>query len=122
MGKHFVQVCTTTPCELCGSQGVVDAVTKHLNVELGGTTKDGLFTVIEVECLGACANAPMMQINDDFYEDLTPETAVNVLKTLAAGKQAKVGPQGGRFTCEPSHKRTSLTDMTTGPLAPNLDK
>jgi NADH dehydrogenase (ubiquinone) flavoprotein 2 len=107
---------------LCGSQGVLDALRDHLKVDVGETTKDGQFTLIEVECLGACANAPMMQIGDDFFEDLTPSTAVQVVKEIQAGRKPKVGPQNGRVTCEPLGKRTSLFDMTTGPLAPNLDK
>ncbi|KAA1067108.1 NADH:ubiquinone oxidoreductase 24 [Puccinia graminis f. sp. tritici] len=69
VGEHFVQICTTTPCMLggCGSGVIVEAIKNHLGVELGQTTKDKKFTVIEVECLGACSNAPMVQINDDFY-------------------------------------------------------
>uniref|UniRef100_A0A8H7NF91 NADH-ubiquinone oxidoreductase 24 kDa subunit, mitochondrial n=1 Tax=Bionectria ochroleuca TaxID=29856 RepID=A0A8H7NF91_BIOOC len=74
VGKFFVQACTTTPCQLggCGSDAVVKAISEHLGIKQGETTKDGLFTFIEVECLGACVNAPMIQINDDYYEDLTP--------------------------------------------------
>jgi NADH dehydrogenase (ubiquinone) flavoprotein 2 len=101
---------------------VVDAIAKHLGVPVGGTTKDGLFTLIEVECLGACVNAPMMQINDDFYEDLTADSAVEVLKQLAAGKTPKIGPQSKRFTCEPGYKRTSLAEPAPSASAPNLDK
>lgn len=101
---------------------MLDALRDHLKIDVGETTPDKKFTLIEVECLGACANAPMMQINDDFYEDLTPQTAVAVVKALAEGKQPKVGPQNGRVTCEPLGKRTSLTDMSAGPTAPNLDK
>jgi len=69
VGKYFVQVCTTTPCMLggCGSTAVLEAIEKHLGIKAGHTTPDKLFTVIEVECLGACANAPMVQINDEYY-------------------------------------------------------
>jgi len=69
VGDHFVQICTTTPCMLggCGSDVIVEAITKHLGVGLGETTKDNKFTLLEVECLGACSNAPMVQINDKFY-------------------------------------------------------
>jgi hypothetical protein len=67
VGKYFIQVCTTTPCELCGASDVVKTITSHLGIGLNETTRDGLFTLVEVECLGACVNAPMMQINDDFY-------------------------------------------------------
>ena len=71
VGKHFIQVCRTTPCWLCGSDDLTKACLDTLGVGLGETTEDGQFTVIEVECLGACANAPMVQINDDYYEDLS---------------------------------------------------
>ncbi|RDW92246.1 putative NADH-ubiquinone oxidoreductase subunit 2 [Coleophoma crateriformis] len=85
VGKWHVQVCTTTPCQLggCGSDAIVKAINKHLGITPGHTTKDGLFTYIEVECLGACVNAPMVQINDDYYEDLTPESVVTLLTALA---------------------------------------
>lgn len=85
VGKFHLQVCTTTPCMLggCGSDAVMKAIENHLGIKAGQTTKDGLFTFIEVECLGACVNAPMVQINDDYYEDLTPESTVSLLKALA---------------------------------------
>lgn len=67
VGKYFVQVCTTTPCQLCGSDEIVDATLSHLGIKMGETTADGLFTVVEVECQGACVNAPMVCVNDDFY-------------------------------------------------------
>ena len=67
VGKYFIQVCTTTPCELCGAKDVVKTIQSHLGIGVNETTRDGLFTLVEVECLGACVNAPMMQINDDFY-------------------------------------------------------
>ncbi|RDL37634.1 NADH-ubiquinone oxidoreductase subunit [Venustampulla echinocandica] len=84
VGKLHVQVCTTTPCQLggCGSDSIVKAVTDHLGIKGGETTKDGLFTFVEVECLGACVNAPMVQINDDYYEDLTPESIIQLLKAF----------------------------------------
>lgn len=96
VGKYLVQVCTTTPCWLCGSDDVVKTCKKHLGIGMGETTKDGLFTLVEVECLGACVNAPMAQINDDFYEDLTAETTKEVLDLLAEGLKPKVGSQKGR--------------------------
>jgi NADH dehydrogenase (ubiquinone) flavoprotein 2 len=73
-----------TPCQLggCGSDAIVKAINGHLGITPGHTTDDGLFTYIEVECLGACVNAPMVQINDDYYEDLTPESVVTLLKAL----------------------------------------
>ena len=71
VGKFFIQVCRTTPCWLCGSDDLTRICRDKLGIEKGETTEDGLFTLVEVECLGACANAPMVQINDDYYEDLT---------------------------------------------------
>ena len=80
VGQHLVQVCTTTPCWLNGSDGVMKACKSELGIGHGETTKDGKFTVMEVECLGACVNAPMVQINDDYYEDLTKENMTALLK------------------------------------------
>jgi NADH-quinone oxidoreductase subunit E len=100
VGKYLVQVCTTTPCWLCGSAKIVDAIEKNLGVHMGESTKDGLFSTMEVECLGACANAPMIQINDDFYEDLTPETTNSLLENLKKGVVPAPGPQNGRNKAE----------------------
>ncbi|KAI8981815.1 thioredoxin-like [2Fe-2S] ferredoxin-domain-containing protein [Mycotypha africana] len=102
VGKYFLQICTTTPCQLggCGSTKILEAVKKNLNIEVGETTKDGKFTLVEVECAGACVNAPVMAINDDYYEDLTPETTVKLLENLKADKPITPGPQSGRHTCE----------------------
>lgn len=101
MGKYNVQVCTTTPCQLCGSDEIMAAVKETLGVKPGQTTEDGLFTFQEVECLGACVNAPMLAINDDFHEDLTKEATVTLLKNLREGKEVKMGPVSGRTSCEP---------------------
>ena len=86
VGKFHLQICTTTPCQLggCGSDAIVQAINDHLGITPGHTTGDGLFTYVEVECLGACVNAPMVQINDEYYEDLTPESIVSLLKALQA--------------------------------------
>ncbi|CCU81786.1 unnamed protein product [Blumeria hordei] len=86
VGKFHLQICTTTPCQLggCGSDAIVQAINNHLGITPGHTTEDGLFTYVEVECLGACVNAPMVQINDEYYEDLTPESTVSLLKALQA--------------------------------------
>lgn len=108
VGKHFVQVCTTTPCQLRGSDEVY-----QLCKELTKGDKD--FKVIEVECLGACVNAPMMQINDDYYEDLKPEDVKDIISKLKAGKKPKVGPYSGRFTCEPKDGLTTLKSPPPGP-------
>ena len=109
VGRHFVQVCTTTPCWLRGSDKVVEACEKHLGVKCGDTTADGQFTLIEVECLGACVNAPMMQIGDDYYEDLDAESTGKVLDALKRGEKPKVGPQNGRQTSAPLGGPTTLT-------------
>jgi NADH dehydrogenase (ubiquinone) flavoprotein 2 len=111
VGKYLVQVCTTTPCWLCGSDEIVKTCKSHLGIGMGETTKDGKFTLIEVECLGACVNAPMAQINDDFYEDLTPATTKEVLDTLADGMKPKVGSQKGRKASMALSGPTTLEDQ-----------
>jgi NADH-quinone oxidoreductase subunit E len=111
VGKHLVQLCTTTPCWLRGSDGIVKACEKHLGVHVGDTTDDGLFTLMEVECLGACVNAPMVQINDDYYEDLTPETMTGILKTLEKGGEIPVGSQSGRTGSMPEGGPTTLKTL-----------
>ncbi|KAG5455265.1 ndufv2NADH dehydrogenase flavoprotein subunit 2 [Clonorchis sinensis] len=120
VGKFHVQLCTTTPCMLggVGSDLILDTIQKHLGIKAGQTTKDNLFTLTEVECLGACVNAPMMQINDDYYEDLTADDTIRILDELKAGKKPKKGPQsgqGGRFASEPKGGLTSLTTEPRGP-------
>jgi NADH-quinone oxidoreductase subunit E len=112
VGRFHVQVCGTTPCMLRGSDDVM-AACKARGMHKGGTTADGLFTLNEVECLGACANAPMVQINDDNYEDLTFETMTAILDDLAAGKQPKIGPQIERQTSCPEGGPTSLKEMVS---------
>ena len=97
------------------------AMQKHLKIKNGETTSDGMFSLLEVECLGACANAPMVQINDDFYEDLTPESIVKLLDDLKAGKEVKVGPQNGRKGCIGVQGKTSLFDEPLKPFCRDLD-
>ena len=81
VGEQFIQVCTTTPCNICGAEGVVSAFLKHTGCgELGATSKDGKFTVIEVECLGACGFATPVMINEEFIESVTPETVPELLE------------------------------------------
>jgi NADH-quinone oxidoreductase E subunit len=96
VGKHFIQVCTTTPCWLRGSGEIMDHCRTKLGLTKGETTHDGLFTVTEVECLGACVNAPMVQINDDYYEDLTVDTFDSIIEDLAADRPVTVGSALGR--------------------------
>ncbi|EJD01267.1 uncharacterized protein FOMMEDRAFT_110953 [Fomitiporia mediterranea MF3/22] len=116
IGKNFVQVCTTTPCMLRGSTEILNTVCQHLGgIKPGETTKDGKFTVIEVECQGACSNAPMMVVNDEYYEDLTAESTVKILDTFAKGQTPTPGPQSGRKTSENSAGLTALTSKPYGP-------
>lgn len=112
VGRYHVQVCGTTPCMLRGSDDVL-AACKNKGLVKGATTPDGLFTLTEVECLGACANAPMVQINDDNFEDLTYETMTAIIEDLTAGKQPKIGPQIERQTSCPEGGPTSLREMAT---------
>jgi NADH-quinone oxidoreductase subunit E len=113
IGRFHVQVCGTTPCMLRGSDDIL-AACKAKGMSKGHTTPDGLFTLTEVECMGNCASAPMMQINDDNYEDLTPDSASHILDELVAGRQPKTGTQlPGRHTVEPIGAPTSLIAMVT---------
>jgi NADH-quinone oxidoreductase E subunit len=108
VGKHFVEICTTTPCWLRGSDKIVEACEKHLGLKIGETTKDGEFTIKEAECLGACVNAPMLQIGEHYYEDLTPENTVALLSDIKSGKTPKPGPQSKRKSSEPLSGATTL--------------
>ena len=111
VGKFHVQVCGTTPCMLRGSDDLF-AACKSRGMHKGHTTDDGLWTLTEVECMGNCASAPMVQINDDNYEDLTAESLDAVLDSLAAGKVPKSGTQiKGRHTVEPVGGPTTLKKM-----------
>jgi NADH-quinone oxidoreductase subunit E len=110
VGRFHVQVCGTTPCMLAGSDDLF-AACKSRGLRKGHTTDDGLFTLTEVECLGACANAPMVQINDHNYEDLTEANMGAILDALAAGKTPKPGPQVDRQTSCPQGGPTSLKKM-----------
>lgn len=114
VGKHHVQVCTNICCLLNGSDGVSDAAKEALGVDWGETTPDGQFTLSEVECLGACVNAPMMQINDDYYEGLTPDSTKAVLEALKRGETPKPGPQDGRQFSAPAGGPTTLGELTFG--------
>ena len=111
VGKYHVQVCGTTPCMLRGSDGLLATCSKR-GMKKGHVSEDGLWTLTEVECMGNCATAPMVQINDDNYEDLTPERLDAVLDALAKGEQPKTGTQEpGRHTSEPAGGPTTLTEM-----------
>ncbi|HKT86303.1 MAG TPA: NAD(P)H-dependent oxidoreductase subunit E [Novosphingobium sp.] len=114
IGRFHVQVCGTTPCMLRGSDDIL-AACKARGMKKGHTTEDGLWSLTEVECMGNCASAPMVQINDDNYEDLTPERLNVVLDALARGETPKGGTQEpGRHTVEPLGGPTTLKEMVTG--------
>jgi NADH-quinone oxidoreductase subunit E len=112
VGTYLVQVCTTTPCWLAGSDAVVEACKKHIHPNQNTNSKDGKFTWMEVECLGACVNAPMLQIGKDFYEDLDGPITEKLLEDLRAGRPVKPGPQDARFSSEPAGGITTLTDKS----------
>jgi NADH-quinone oxidoreductase subunit E len=113
VGRFHVQVCGTTPCMLRGSDAIMDACKKR-GMAKGHTSADGLWTLTEVECMGNCASAPMVQINDGNYEDLTPERLDAVLDALAAGQTPKEGTQDpARHTVEPVGALSNLTAMVT---------
>nr|CDJ86169.1 NADH:ubiquinone oxidoreductase domain containing protein [Haemonchus contortus] len=115
IGKYHLQVCATTPCMLRGAETITETIEKALGIHAGETAKDGLFTLTEVECLGACVNAPMIQINDDYYEDLTVQDVNDILTDLKEGRRPHPGPRSGRLAAEPMGKLTSLTGEPTGP-------
>jgi NADH-quinone oxidoreductase E subunit len=112
VGKYLLQFCSTTPCWLRNSEAVLAAASEYLGVGLGQTTEDGMFSMLEVECLGACVNAPIVQINDDMYEDLTAESMVAVLKALKTGETPPHGPQIDRQKSAPSSGAAVLTNLT----------
>jgi NADH-quinone oxidoreductase E subunit len=114
VGRYLLQVCTTTPCWLCGSDAVVDACERKLGIGVGGTTPDRLFTLVEVECLGACVNAPILQVNDDFYEDLDGPATEALLDALRDGKAPSPGSVIGRQGSEPVTGRTTLLEPAGG--------
>jgi NADH-quinone oxidoreductase E subunit len=101
VGENLIQVCRTTPCWLRGSDEITKKCKSKLGIEIGETTTDGKFSLIEVECLGACVNAPMVQINDDYFEDLTAESMEKIIDDLADGKKIKIGSQTGRQCSAP---------------------
>jgi NADH-quinone oxidoreductase subunit E len=109
VGLHHVQLCGTTPCVLRGAEELKKVCHKRIGEQFE-VTKDGKFSWVEVECLGACVNAPMVQINSDFYEDLTPESFEDIFDQLAAGMEPKPGPQIDRQFSAPVGGPTTLTD------------
>jgi NADH-quinone oxidoreductase subunit E len=111
VGKHLIQVCTTTPCWLRGSDTVVEACKKSIARTPETVSADGMFSWMEVECLGACVNAPVVQIGDDYYEDLDGARLESILSDLRAGRKPKSGSQIGRQTSAPEGGPLTLKDV-----------
>lgn len=111
VGKYFLQACTTTPCMLRGSDDMMRCIKDRLNIESGQTSACGKFSLLEVECLGACVNAPILQVNDDFYEDLDYQTTGRLLDSLEADQPLPVGSVKGRQGSESEQGATSLTAL-----------
>jgi NADH-quinone oxidoreductase E subunit len=112
VGRYFLQICTTTPCWLRGSNEIVAACKKKLGIGIGETTPDGKFTLFEVECLGACVNAPIIQVNNgDFYEDLDGPATEKLIDALARGEKPPEGSVKGRQGSAPAGGPTTLTEF-----------
>ena len=107
IGENFVQICRTTPCWLRGSDKLVEVAKEVSNIQLGETSNDKKFTIVEVECLGACCNAPMVQINDDYYEDLDEDSFKKILTDLKQSKEITKGSQIGRQTSHPQREKNA---------------
>jgi NADH-quinone oxidoreductase subunit E len=100
VGKNLIQICRTSPCWLRGSNKITSIICNSTKCDINQTSDDGLFTVVEVECLGACSNGPMIQINDDFYEDLNEKNTKEIIENIKNNKPNKVGSQTGRSSSE----------------------
>jgi len=111
VGKHFIQVCTTTPCMIRGAHKLVEACKEKISENENELSKDLSCSWMEVECLGACVNAPMMQINDEYYEDLNKEKTLKILDTILSGETPKPGSYRGRINNEPENNRKTLMDL-----------
>ena len=111
VGKYLVQVCTTTPCMIRGANELVDACKEKISKNEFELSSDKSCSWMEVECLGACVNAPMMQINDDYYEDLDKDKTLKILDKLLKGETPKPGSYRGRINNEPENNRKTLMDL-----------
>ena len=111
VGKHFIQVCTTTPCMIRGAYKLVEACKEKISENENQLSKNQSCSWMEVECLGACVNAPMMQINDDYYEDLDKEKTLKILDKILSGETPKPGSYRGRVNNEPENNRKTLMDL-----------
>ena len=114
VGKHFMQLCGTTPCMLRGAEALFDVCHRRIHHDPLHVSADGDFSWEEVECLGACVNAPVVQVNDDYYEDLDAERTAMLLDALARGEPPPKGSLAGRRGSEPAGGRTTLTDTSAG--------
>ena len=114
IGRYHLQVCTTTPCWLRGSDEVVSTCKRETGINhFGETSADGLFTLTEVECLGACANAPILQVDDDFYEDMDADSVQKLIAELRSGKKPTPGPRVDRLNSAPEGGRKTLLTVAT---------
>jgi len=111
VGKYFIQVCTTTPCMIRGAYKLVEACKEKISENENELSKDQSCSWMEVECLGACVNAPMMQINDDYFEDLDKEKTLKILDGILNGETPKPGSYRGRTNNEPENSRKTLMDL-----------
>ena len=111
VGKHFIQVCTTTPCMIRGAGKLVEACKEKISENESELSEDKNCSWMEVECLGACVNAPMMQINDEYYEDLDKEKTLKILDKILKGETPKPGSYRGRINNEPENNRKTLMDL-----------
>ena len=111
VGKYFVQVCTTTPCMIRGANKLVEACKEKISENELELSEGKICSWMEVECLGACVNAPMMQINDDYYEDLDKEKTLKIFETILKGESPKPGSYRGRINNEPENNRKTLMDL-----------
>ncbi|HXT81053.1 MAG TPA: NAD(P)H-dependent oxidoreductase subunit E [Acetobacteraceae bacterium] len=118
IGRFHLQVCTTTPCWLRGSDTITEACRAATGINgWGETSEDGVFTMSEVECLGACVNAPILQVDDDFYEDMDAEKVAQLLAALRRGERPAPGSMAGRQTSAPEGGPTTLTTLHFAPEA-----
>jgi NADH-quinone oxidoreductase subunit E len=118
IGTYHLQVCTTTPCWLRGSDEVTKTCRELTGIKgWGETSEDGMFTMTEVECLGACVNAPILQVDDDFYEDMDAEKVTALIAALRRGERPKVGSMAGRQGSAPEGGPTTLTTLSFAPEA-----
>ena len=122
VGKYFIQACTTTPCWLRGSDEMMRCIKDRYGIASGQTSDCGRFSLLEVECLGACVNAPILQVNDDFYEDLDYQTTGALLDSLEADAPLPVGSVVGRSGSEASGGGTTLAAVKSGKSATSTSK